>query len=128
MGNIRESFVLNDKEMYYSSIYVENTCICGLDACAWGIENAMFTGTKYAKVMTINRVKVHTNIRGKGVGKALLSKVCEFADKNGIVLELGVSPDLSLNSLDYEGLVKLYEKFGFKLVEDLPSIMVRELK
>lgn len=123
--NVKESFNINDFGMYYSSIYNEGLYTCGIDACSWHNDCAMFTGNKYKNVMTVNRVSVHPKLRGKGIAKLLLSNLCDLAYKNNIVLELAVSPDLTCNSLDYDRLVNLYEKFNFKSEEDLSSIMVR---
>lgn len=87
----------------------------------------MFIGRSDLDVITTTRVNVNYKHRNKGMGTKLMSRLCELADEKGYTLELGVSPDMSDNGLDYNELVDWYSEFGFREIDNLPSIMVRHL-
>ena len=65
-----------------------------------------------AKVFNIPLIRVEKPFRRQGVGTALLKKMCDVADENGYVLELGVSANEEVISI--EDLKSFYLKFGFK--------------
>lgn len=66
-------------------------------------------------------IAVHTDHQGKGLGKLLMNKLLEFADKNLTDVVLSVD-------IDNLYAIKLYEQFGFSKLEQYTSniIMIRK--
>lgn len=124
-GEFRETYTDDGNYMVYCGMYIEGITASIIDASRF-TDGGMFIGRYDLDVITLTRLS--SKHRGKGVGSELLRRLCILADKKGYTLELGVSPDLSEDSLDYEQLVTFYKKFGFEEIEELPSIMVRYIK
>lgn len=58
--------------------------------------------------------------RGKGYAKAVMSQICEFADKQKLKLLLSVSPYGHIRPrLEETDLIEFYRKFGFVVKEDI---------
>lgn len=60
--------------------------------------------------MTITRINVPQEHRGKGYGSTMLQTLCDEADRDGIRLTLEVFPS---GALDYYELVAWYERYDF---------------
>lgn len=61
---------------------------------------------------TITRINVPEKERGNGYGSALLDQIVSDADRDGVDLQLEVSPSGGLN---YDQLVEWYKRRGFRL-------------
>ena len=67
-------------------------------------------------------IRVYSKIRGQGHATALLTKVCEWADENGVYLNLiamGYGGPVQ-TMLDPRQLRSFYEKFGFVALDAYP--------
>lgn len=91
-GSISEG----NKAFYYSGDMLESA-------------SASLNRTK-EKVWFFNRLIVHRNLRGKGLGAALINKVVDFCKENYISLINGMNP---YGDLDMEQLKQFYIKHGF---------------
>ena len=69
---------------------------------------------------TYSLVNLHSRDRGRGHAKALLRKVCDYADENDITMRLTVQayspPDRGLTNAQLE---VLYSRYGFVRVSKL---------
>ena len=62
---------------------------------------------------------LHSRIRGQGHASALLQTIIDFADKRGLYLWLKVQRYSDPHGgLDNSQLIRLYEKFGFDILND----------
>ncbi len=60
---------------------------------------------------TITRINIPEQFRGNGYGTALLQRILDDADDDGVILQLEVSPSGPLNYLQ---LVRWYSRHGFR--------------
>jgi len=79
----------------------------------------------HADAKTAKLSSLYSQRRGQGHATTLLEEVVEYADKNGISLWLEVrrygDPH---GGLDNSQLIRLYEKFGFDVLEDERQLVV----
>ena len=61
-------------------------------------------------VWFFNRLVVHKNLRGKGLGTALIKKIVDFCKSNNISLINGMNP---YGDLDFDQLKQFYLNHGF---------------
>lgn len=66
-------------------------------------------------LLSIRHFWISNKLRGKGVGKALITRLRDALDALGLPVAFYVLP-YDQNPLGMEGLVKFYEKAGFKLI------------
>jgi GNAT superfamily N-acetyltransferase len=59
-----------------------------------------------------NRLLVNKKIRNKGYANQLLVEVCKWADQEKINILIDINP---YGDLNYDQLLRFYQKFGFKL-------------
>jgi len=74
-----------------------------------------------------HRLNVPEKIRRKNHANNLLEEMCEWVDVNNVNIINEVSP-YSDGGLDLKQLIKLYEKFGFVLINPDEKVMIREAK
>lgn len=75
--------------------------------------------------LSISRINVHRQYRGKGHGTRLLRAACEFADKNQYDLHLFVSAS---DGLDNNQLLAWYKRHGFRSHRSVPHYMKRNYR
>jgi len=68
-----------------------------------------------------NRIFVPQDLRGRGIATAMMEKVAELLDARGSEAVIEVNP---YGNLDFEQLVKFYEKWGAEMTEK--GYMVRK--
>lgn len=86
---------------------------CSVGGCLLDFEATMtetFKQYPQSKKANITRVLVSKPARNQGVATRLMKMVCDHADKNGIILDLGINP---YGDLNFEQLLAFYKKFGF---------------
>lgn len=95
------------------------------------IVKAIFTCQSAQVTMTHSDSKtaklsnLYSQERGKGHATSLLEEVMDYADKNGISLWLEVQRyGNPRNGLDNSQLIRLYEKFGFDVLEDRRTLVM----
>ena len=62
--------------------------------------------------LMIRSIKVDKPNRGKGIGTKCMEYICDYADKQGLIITLSPSTDFGATSK--AGLVSFYRRFGFK--------------
>lgn len=67
------------------------------------------------KKANVARIIVNPEIRNRGIGTELMTRLCEVADQDGVILDLYINP---YGDLNYEALEAFYEKFGFVKYND----------
>lgn len=67
----------------------------------------------YGKGMLLTRINVPKASRGKGHASALLTRILDDADEEGVTLFLEISPS---DGLDYSQLEAWYHRHGFKSI------------
>jgi len=71
-------------------------------------------GESFAHRAVVLNVYVSPNMRGRGVGERLLSKLADYAQAQGVLqLELGVNAESM-------GVIKLYERNGYTKIGTMP--------
>lgn len=121
MGEFKEVVGKDSISIYY----IEGSKVCSLDACMWS-DGGMFIKNSSSKVMTVNRLFVHKELRNKGIGTELMERLFKITDKAGYTLELGVSP-YGDGGPEEEELIEFYTHRGFKQVTEINDcVMVRE--
>lgn len=70
-------------------------------------------------------IEVNQAFRRNGYASRLLSRICEDADEERVILVLSIQPDGSRDSLTYAELLRWYSGRGFR-VTHIPGVMKRE--
>ncbi|MFD5451626.1 MULTISPECIES: GNAT family N-acetyltransferase [Streptomyces] len=86
------------------------------------IVNLFFTEGE--KMAIVSSVRVLEAKRGNGYARALMAKVLEDADREGVALYLGIEPDGTRDALTYTQLREWYERCGFE--EEDENFFVRQ--
>jgi ribosomal protein S18 acetylase RimI-like enzyme len=95
---------------------------CFLDYEHRAIADLTNLGEVVPGTMTITRINVPEEHRGRGFGTKLLVRILDEADSEHVHLSLLVVPS---GPLDYDALVSWYERHGFRQSERYPVFMVR---
>jgi ribosomal protein S18 acetylase RimI-like enzyme len=69
--------------------------------------------TQHPDGLTVTRVSVLPQWRGRGIASRLLRECTEEADREGVVLWLAPAPDISGSGLTRAQLIAWYERVGF---------------
>jgi ribosomal protein S18 acetylase RimI-like enzyme len=83
---------------------------CYVDFETRSIADLTGIGEMVPGTMTITRINVPVEHRGKGHGSKILRRICNAADRYQVKLTLEVMPSGGLN---YEQLVDWYHRYGF---------------
>lgn len=79
------------------------------------VELAFSEGSE-PNTVKLESIRVKESERGKGKAKEALNEVTDFADENGVTVELDVVPETEETTA--EGLTRLYEQAGFETTEE----------
>jgi len=79
----------------------------------------------FDKTITIDYIYVEIEYRGKGIAGNVIKKILEFADKYQLDVDLMASP---VEGYPLENLIKYYERFGFRYINDGYDTMIRKYK
>lgn len=86
---------------------------CYIDRDTRSIADLTNVGEMVPGTMTITRINVPAESRGKGLGSMLLKQICTDADAEGVGLSLEIVPS---GPLDYQDLYRWYGRYGFEWI------------
>ena len=94
-----------------------------------GIELRIYDNTK--GILTLDKIVVPEDLRGRGVGSKAMKKIIKYADQNNKTIALTPSTDFGGNK---SKLTKFYKSFGFVMNKgrnknyETQEMMIREPK
>lgn len=83
---------------------------------------------KDAKIKVAYCFDIASEYRGKGIATQMLQRVCEDAAKEGYDYVEGYPWKEDFGEYKYHGPMKLYEKFGFELIQENPQFYLMRKK
>jgi predicted GNAT family acetyltransferase len=95
---------------------------CYIDYDHRGIVDLTNIGEMVPGTMTMTRINIPREHRGKGLGTALLKRVLDDADRDQVMITLEIMPSGPLN---YDELRDWYARHGFSELSMYPGIFIR---
>lgn len=94
-----------------------------IDKTTRSIADLTNMGEMVPKTMTITRINVLPEHRGRGLGSRLLKTILADADAAGVALSLEIMPS---GPLDYDALERWYRRHGFRPWKKFPLVFIRK--
>lgn len=127
---------IDDKHSYIGTIGYEHPLIIKIDSKNVGcIALNLFNSFDKPAVQI---VYFYIYEQKNGIGSFILKKLCDLADKHGVILQLNPIPQkptkekLTKKSISKKKLISWYQRFGFNVVAEeiygFPAVMEREFE